>query len=317
MTSERTLNRLARIFALIAWSASHPYPSAEDVIERFGYSDHQELVKDLNLLFCCGLPGYGPEDLMVAFMEGGVVILDEADYLSRPLRLAPNEVLGLLIAGRAVAGTSYGSEALDRALGKLIAASFPQGSTPDGLVPMLAAELPPEPKHFGVLQEAARTGTVVSLTYVALSSNETTIRDVEPHLVSASMGQWYLQAHCRLVGSPRTFRLDRIQFCQPTAERFTVPERPPDPAGVGYTPSADATYMTIALSRQARWLADYYPLEVISDDGEELVVRMAVSDSRWGARLLLRLGSGARLVEGDQVREERRRLATDILARYR
>ncbi len=310
MTAARTQQRLARILALLPWALANPYPTVTKVMERFGYTSRRQLADDLNLLFCCGLPGYGPGDLMVAYIDGDEVVLDMADYFSRPLRLTPHEALGLLSAGLAVAGTSQGNEALARAVEKLTRALFPEAAT------VIAAELPPEPGHLDTLRRAARDGTVLTITYLSMSTNRTTVRAIEPLMVHASMGSWYLLAHCRLAGDRRLFRVDRIRAVEEPGEMFEPAAEPPAPTNVDYTPSADAIYARIALASGARWVAEYYPVEILEDTGEELVIRFAMSDARVGARLLLRLGAQARLIEGREVRDETERLRKAILARY-
>ena len=209
-----------------------------------------------------------------------------------------------------MAGTSEGNEALHRAVEKLAAAVLP------GAASAIGAELPPEPDHLETLRRAVRDGEVIAITYLSLGTNRTTIRAIEPLIVHASMGSWYVRAHCRLAGDRRVFRVDRIRSARPTGERFDPPAEPSLPAGVDYVPSADAIYARIALGCDARWVAEYYPVEVVEDTGEELVIRFAMSDARVGARLLLRLGDQARLVEGPEVREETGRLRDAILARY-
>ena len=97
---------------------------------------------------------------------------------------------------------------------------------------------------------------------------------------------------------------------------FEPPAVPPAPTNVDYTPSADAIYARLALRSAARWVAEYYPVEILEDTGDELVIRFAMSDARVCARLLLRLGDQARLIEGPEVREETERLREAILARY-
>ena len=66
----------------------------------------EQLVKDLELLFVCGTPGHLPDDLIEAEWESGEVYLDNADTISRPLRLAPDEAVALLVGLRTLAERS-------------------------------------------------------------------------------------------------------------------------------------------------------------------------------------------------------------------
>ncbi|MDH4309185.1 MAG: WYL domain-containing protein, partial [Acidimicrobiia bacterium] len=56
--SSRTAARLNRILAMLPWVIAHPGASVPDVCDRFGYTRRQ-LLEDLDLVFVCGLPGYG------------------------------------------------------------------------------------------------------------------------------------------------------------------------------------------------------------------------------------------------------------------
>ena len=309
MTATSTQRRLTRILSMVPWVIAHPYPRVSEVMERFGYRTESQLAADLALLFVCGVPGYGPGDLMVAFIDDDQVILDMADYFARPLRLTPPEALGLLSAGMAVAGTSHANAALARAVEKLASTVLPEASGAIG------AELPAEPEHLPTLRRAADEGRVVGITYLAVGTNRTTTRDVEPLMVYASMGKWYLSARCRLAEDLRTFRVDRVRSLEERQDFFDRPDDVEHP-DIGFTASADAVYAILALGPGARWVAEYYPVDIIRDRKRELLVRFAMSDPRVAARLLVRLGRHAQLLDGDEVAREVSRLRKAILARY-
>ncbi len=309
MTITSTQRRLVRILALMPWILANPYPTVSEVIHRFGYRNEKELAGDLSLLFLCGVPGYGPDDLIWAAIEDDVVILDTADYFSRPLKLTPPEALGLLSAGMAVDGTSYGNAALSSAVEKLAAVVFPDAA------PVIGAELPAEPVHLADLQKATGEHRAVKMTYLSVGANKTTDRVVEPLITYASMGRWYLSAKCRLAKDDRTFRIDRIRSLRLLAETFTPPPDRDRPR-IGFAPPADAIESELLLGPAARWVAEYYPVKVIEDNGTEMKVRFSAADPRVAARLLVRLGDKARLVKGRKVEEELKRLRSEILARY-
>jgi len=294
---------------MVPWVIAHPYPRVSEVMERFEYRTEAQLAADLALLFVCGVPGYGPGDLMVAFIDADRVILDMADYFARPLRLTPPAARGLLSPRMAVAGTSQATPALARAVDKLAATVLPEAAGAIG------AELPDEPEHLAALRRAADRGRVVGITYLAVGTNRTTTRDVEPLMVHASMGRWYLSARCQLAEDLRTFRVDRIRSLEERQDFFDRPKGIGRP-DIGFTASADAVYAILALGPGARWVAEYYPVDVIRDSERETLVRFAMSDPRVAARLLVRLGKHARLVEGDEVAREVSRLRQAILARY-
>ncbi|MDF1595363.1 MAG: WYL domain-containing protein [Acidimicrobiia bacterium] len=304
----RTAQRLNRILSMLPWVIANPGTAVDEVCDRFGYS-RRDLIADLDLVFVCGLPGYGPGDLMVAYVEDDEVIVDMADYFARPLRLTPAEGLGLLAAGLALISSGQAPPALERAVEKLSTALTPEGGE------VLAVDVSGEPELVGLLRTAAAGGRVVDIVYSSLGKGETKARSVEPWSVASALGNWYLSAYCRTAGGERIFRVDRIRRAEVTDEAFVPPEDPP-PVEVRYLPGEDDVRATIRLTNRARWVAEYYPIEVVEDLESSLVIRFSASDVAVIARLLLRLGSEAALVEGPGVAEALADLRSRILTRY-
>ncbi|GIU93047.1 MAG: protein pafC [Acidimicrobiia bacterium] len=307
--SERTARRLTRILSMLPWVISHPEATVDEVCERFGYT-RRELLADLDLVFVCGLPGYGPGDLMVAYTEGDRVVVEMADYFAAAPRLSPSEALALLAAAMSVQAAGDAPDALVSATEKLTRALLP------GAESVLAVDIDPEPELVTRLRRAARDGKVVEITYTSLSREETTTRQVEPWSVFVDLGNWYLSAFCRMAGAERVFRIDRIRSLRETDETFQPPAEPPPPR-VRYTPSEDDVRAVITLHPPARWVVDYYPVEVLSDDGDRLRIVFSAADPMVAARLLLRLGPHAVLEEGEEVAAALSDLRNRLLARYR
>lgn len=309
MTSQRTVTRLSRILALIPYVLAHQGADVNDVMERFGYTQ-AELTRDLNSVFVCGLPGYGPGDLMEAYIDDDEVVIDSADYFSRAPRLTSPEALGLLAAGLAVSGAGQGTPALDSAVKKLTNVLLPEADE------ALAVDLTVTSEHVNLLRDAAQAKTAVQITYRSLSREETTERVIEPWSVFTTLGNWYVMAHCRLVDDSRTFRIDRVKDLEVLDERFEPPAELPDP-GVGYTPSDGDISAVIELSPRARWVLEYYPVEILSETKTLTRIRFSSPDVELPARLLLRLGGTARLVEGAEVAERVGELGRSLTAKYR
>ena len=305
----KTAKRLTRILSMVPWVIANQGAAVDEVCRRFGYTE-RELLEDLNLVFVCGLPGYGPGDLMVAYVEGDEVVVDMAEYFSRPLRLTPAEALGLLASGSALISTSQAPEALERAVAKLAAAL---GFEADEAV---VVDLAGESSLVRLLRQGVSEARLMALTYTSLGKGETRERLVEPWSVFSTLGNWYLSGFCRTAGGERVFRVDRIQEARPTDETFTPPSEPPPPE-VRYTPSEDDIRATIQLGERARWVAEYYPVEVVSDSGSEMLIEFSAADPSVAARLLLRLGTDARLVAGPETETALEDLRGRILARYR
>jgi len=291
---------------MVPWVIAHPGATVTEVCERFGYS-RDELIADLNLVFVCGLPGYGPGDLMVAYVEDDEVVIDMADYFSRALRLSMSEALALLAAAETLMATNQAPPALRSAVEKLTRVL---GIEADETI---AIEMDSESASVTTLRSAAAEGRVVDLTYTSLGKGETTRRLIEPWSVFTTLGNWYVSAYCRTAQAERVFRIDRIRSVGATGERFTPNPDPPAPV-VRYTPSEDDVHATIRLEPRAAWVADYYPVDVIHAD--PLTIRFSTSDPGVAARLLVRLGGDAVLLEGPEVADATVSLRRRILTRY-
>lgn len=307
MTSSRTLARLSRILALIPYVLARGSVPVEEVLRRFGYTKDQ-LTKDLNTVFVCGLPGYGPGDLMEAYIDEDEVVIDAADYFARAPRLTSTEALSLLAAGLTLIAAGQATETLQSAVRKLTKVVLGEGE-------VISVDVPADPANVAALRDSARERKVVRITYRSLSREEETVRDVEPWAVFTTMGNWYLQGHCRLVGAERVFRVDRIRHLEVGEERFERPADVPEP-GVGYTPSDNDVSALIDLAPAARWVLDYYPVEVVSEEDDRTRIRFSSPDAELPARLLLRLGESAHLVSGPEVAQRLGAVGGSLLARY-
>lgn len=309
MSSERTVARLSRLLAMIPWVIANPGRPPEEVRQRFGYGSQAELVKDLEILFLCGLPGYGPDQLMDMYIDDDEVSIEMAEYFAAPLRLTAAEALVLLAAGSAVLSSGMGSsDALERAVAKLRAVIAPPEIFDVGL--------DPSPGVTAILEGAVRDHRVVRITHASMASHATTEREIEPWSVFTTLGSWYVVAHCRRAGDRRVFRVDRIREAEALEEEFAPPSDPPDET-VTYRPGPDDSTARIRLEPQASWVVDYYPVEVIESGADgTTVIDFAAQDPMVTARLLLRLGADAKLLSGEDVGRSLAALREAVLERY-
>jgi proteasome accessory factor C len=286
--------RLRRLLALVPWVASQDGPRIEDVCARFGCTE-AELVGDLGLLFLCGVHPFTPDTLIDATVEDGRVWIRFADWFERPLRLTPAEGLALVASGAAllaVPGTDPDGP-LARGLAKVAAVL---GVDPDESVGVELGGAPPE--VLAAVQQASAEGRQVEIEYYSYGRDAWTRRRVDPHQVFNGAGQWYVAAWCHLATADRIFRVDRMRSAtvlDTTFERISSPSPPPV-----FNPRPDDPVVMLDLPPDARWVAEEYPVEGTEEQaGDRLRVRLRVSERAWLERLLLRLGAGARVVEGD------------------
>jgi proteasome accessory factor C len=317
-------DQVARLLALVPYIQSRREVQLEQAAADFGVKPAQ-IVKDLNVLWFCGLPGLGMGDLIDVDMDAlegeGVIRLSNAEYLSRPLRLDSSEASALIVALRALREGSDDEvrPIVDRTLNKLEAAAGDGAA----LAARVDIRMPQEQGRLNQLRErlveAVDGGRQVLLDYYVPTRDESTERVVDPMRVVSADGNTYLEAYCNLAEDQRLFRLDRISRAEvldsPVPEHSDL--EPRDLADGLFQPSTGDLLATVRLAPGARWVAEYYPVEETAEaeDGG-LTVRLRVADPTWLVRLMLRLGAAAELLDPPDLAVRVRTLASDALANY-
>jgi proteasome accessory factor C len=309
--------RLRRILVMLPYAIHHPGVSVDEMAKKFGTS-RRDLIEDLKLLFMCGLPGYGPGDLIDISYEEDRVYVRMADYFAAPLRLTPAEAIALYAGSAAIAALPEMAEAdsLRRAVTKLGRALGADTQQEPGIEVQLASG---SVDHLKRLQRALQNETQVSIEYLSGSSGELTSRTVDPWALVATVGHWYLIGWDHLRDDERMFRTDRIK----SVEVLEAPATPPEDfdasayqgAFVGRTGQGS---FTIEISpAAAAWFEDYYPVSASEElaDGWKRV-ELQTANPRWAASLILQLGKEVRAIRPPSIRGETRSLASAIAARY-
>jgi len=310
--------RLSRLLTMVPWLLQRQGVPLAEAARHFEISEEQ-LVKDLELLFVCGTPGHLPDDLIEADWESGRVYLDNAETISRPLRLGVDESVALLVGLRTLAEVPglHDRAALDSAMAKLSTAAGDAVSVA-GAVSVNLSRGAQEPV-LAAVRDALQRRRRLDLRYLVPSRDETTQREVDPMRVVTVGDVWYLEGWCHRAEGVRMFRLDRVVGL----EVLDVDGTPPPEAvnredgESAFVGSPDDLVVTVELAARARWVVEYYPVEdVVEQPDGRLRVRLRTGSSDWLPRLALRLGGDLRVVSPDPVADRTRELATQALAAY-
>jgi proteasome accessory factor C len=313
----RAGERLRRLLVVVPYVIRHPGVAVEELSRLFGVGE-RELIEDLNLLFVSGLPPYGPGDLIDVEVEDGRVWISMADYFSRPVRLTRSEALALYLKGKALLGAPGLQEApaLASALEKL-----ERGLGPETLSALAGrVEVRGGGRAVAALARvrlAVERQERLEIDYYTAARDQIATRRIDPEQVFTALGNWYVVAWDHLAEDERLFRADRIREVRETGETF----EPRGLEGAGrplYTKSDEDLSVRLALGPGAAWVAEYHPIErskALADGWIE--VTMAVKDLPWVARLVMRLGGEARVLEPPELARMVRETAGETLARYR
>jgi len=315
--------RLSRLLVLVPWVLAHDEPRVTEVCERFAISAN-ELVADLELLFLCGVPGYGPGDLIDAGIEGGRVHISMAGYFAQPPPLTWKELTGLYVAGRALAAVPGGGEKeqLESALAKLEAALTEEDraalrNLADRVTVDLETEHADAP-HLEAIRDAIHTRTRLELEYSSEHRGSPTRRRVDPWFVFGALGHWYLAGYCHLAEGERVFRLDRMVSVHPTGESYQPPaDLDPSGAAERLLRGPSGIRCVLDLSREAAWVAEYYPVKESRPlAGAGVRVELEAASLDWAVRLVFQLAPHAVPVQPPELVQAVRVGLDASLARY-
>jgi len=307
-------DRLPRLLALVPYLIARPGIRVDEAAADFGVSARQ-LRKDLELLWMCGLPGYGPGDLIDLSFEGDTISVAFDAGMSRPLRLTGAEATALLVALNTLleAPGVADADAVRRAVAKIEAAAG-QAQPAGVAVGLGVREGETTARSRRVVQGALQAGHALRMTYYTASKDRISERTVDPMRMLIVEGRSYLEAWCRRAEAVRLFRLDRIDEVTELDEPAAPPpyaEQTDTSAGL-FRERPDHEVAQLVLAPDARWVSEYYPVERVTelDDGY-LRVRMRYADESWMVRLLLGLGGDVTVEEpvalADGLRERARR----------
>jgi len=240
-----------------------------------------------------------------------------ADHFARPLRLTRPEALAVYLRATELLATPGipDAPALASALAKLRDALGPD--TLGDAAGIEGAVTGSAPAHLDALRAAAAHLRRIRIDYTAASTGERSVREVEPEAVFASAGHWYVVAWDVAADGERLFRADRVSAVEETEDRFA----PRGLEGAGrqlYTAGDQDLGVRLLLRPAARWVAEYYVTDdVVTRPDGTVEATLPARQTGWIAKLLLRLGPDADVLDPPELRAEISQIAAAALDRYR
>ncbi|MDA8359305.1 MAG: WYL domain-containing protein [Actinomycetota bacterium] len=310
--------RLRRLLAMVSWLGKVGEAPVASVAERFSMTE-DDVVRELELAACFGVPPYTPDTLLEIVVTDGSVHAFLPAALARPRRLTAAEGFALAAAARSIQAVPGADSdgALATALAKL--------ETALGNQPGLVVDLD-DPRFLSDVRRAADDGDRLSITYHSASTDETAVRTVDPLAVTSIQGRWYLDAYCHRAEETRRFRVDRISSLEVVGSRRRSPglrvadERSAVRAvtnSEAFIPGPGAVKVRLVLEPDAQWVVDAVPVlhrrELAGGSAE---VTLAVGGTAWLERLLLQGGPGATVVAPSEMSTLGPAAAERILRRY-
>ncbi|MBM3828127.1 MAG: WYL domain-containing protein [Actinobacteria bacterium] len=303
--------RLRRLLVMLPWLAERGTVSTAAMAEHFAMTV-PDLMADLTLASLCGV-SQDPRDLIDLWVDEEAVHFGIPKYFNRPLRLTAPEAFSLVAsatAARNLTGSDLGG-ALNRAVDKVARALGIDD------VDRLVVELE-TPAAVADFARAAEAGVEVTISHWSVTTGDSVERRIVPAEVFMESDHWYVRALDLGVGAERTFRLDRIESHQVGQTRHDVDLGPRRP---WFSDPVETTRVTIEMDPAWMWVLEQYPGVTIDEVTTPrpqgwVSVSMPVSSERWLQRLLLRLGSHARVRAPESWTDLASDTARLVLTRY-
>ncbi len=305
--SETATERLSRLLALVPWLRANDGITIADAAQHFGVSEEQ-LSTDLWQIIVCGIPGYGPDQLIdIQFWDDDRIHVLNPVALEQAMHLTPEEITALHLGLRVLAQVpgEHDQRALVSAMVKLEAAT--QTEMPVDI------QMSERPDIVALVGEAIRTGADLEIDYASGDEDRVETRRIEPRSSFTVDGRVYVQAWCSLATDIRTFRIDRIHSAR--VVETADPKRRTEPLHTDPF-RAEPDNMSTALVRiqpDALWVLDTEPVTVVTtgDPGPDASVDAEISyaSPQWLIRWILGLGGGVTVLEPADLRRAVREAA--------
>jgi proteasome accessory factor C len=215
---ENAALRAIRLLDLVPYIVAHPGISITELAKEFSIS-RDEVLKDLNLLFLCGLPGYTPLELIdISFDEESVVIRDPQN-LAAPRNLNESEALIARIALAALEESTPKTSAaylqiiaLREKIAKAFSSSIPASA--------ITFTLDKERATLEAIESAIKQELDIEMTYNNVTKDSSARRSITPISIIAEDRRTLVSAYCHSAKALRTFNLAQISEVS-TKERST------------------------------------------------------------------------------------------------
>lgn len=299
--------RLRRLLVMLPWLMERGSVSTAEMADHFGLSV-KDLVADLTLASLCGV-SQDPRDLIDVWVDEDQVHFGLPKYFERPLRLTVPEAFSLVAAATA-AGQMSGDDQRSHLASAVRKVARAVGFDPDH---DLVLELD-TPDTLDPLARACSLKKLVEFDYWSVSTGSSTRRTMAPVEVFGDGGHWYLRAFDLDAHREKTFRLDRIDGLEITDVSHDVNLGPREE---WFSSSDEARQVRLLIDRDYTWMVEQYPSVRLEYVDNRVEATMLVNGERWIARLLLRLGPHAKVVEPQEWTTLAADTAEKVLGLYR
>jgi proteasome accessory factor C len=315
-------DRLGRLLFIVPYVVHRDGVSLAELARVLGTSEAQ-IEADIGLLSMVGQPPLTPDHLIDLQVEDGMVYAQLDQNLVRPLRLTLQEARALALGASLLGDLGGWAHSLEQLLERLIE-----------LLPAADREAVLHFKrHVWVHRQAAHAHAVclrdcieahrmVSMAYYSASSDQHKQYALKPLALFTHAGDDYLVAQdSAAADQEKLFRLDRIGSLTAQTQSFVPPsdfDLEKFRTGTPYFGDRSTTVQVwFAPALRPMVQERFTPGDVLTDDPNGLVVRVATASVAWLSRWVLSFGPEAEILAPAAYRDGMRQLCSAAAQAYR
>jgi proteasome accessory factor C len=316
--------RVSRLLQLIPFLQANSGVSVDTTAKFFEITEEQ-LISDLNLIWLCGLPGYSHLELIDVSYDSGVISINNAETVDRPMRLSFDEGAALLLAIETLITIAPvgDSKLLLTLRSKLLRAldldqEAPQESAHTLNNEKISGSSPVLPV---ILKALESPNQVLDFLYYSATLDASIHAQIIPERIFVQNGFTYLAAFSLTTEEHAMYRVDRIEsakLAHPSSDiskifdKFKKAEKPE-------ASEESPIEATIEIRREGAWFIQKWGLANIEYvqklDRFRGVIK--VYNPTWLIRAALSLGGALEVIAPDTLRREVAKAAESALERYR
>lgn len=313
--AELVSDRIPRLLALVPWLISRPGITMTQTAEHFGIGV-DVLTKDLWQIVLCGLPGYGPDQLVdIDFWDDDRIWVQDPQTLALPMRINSEEAIALAIALRRMSQIpGVGEKAsIDRLIGKLESVSGPE---PNFVEISQSAQ-----NSWSDLIEDALTKNLSLRFAYSSAQDDLSYRVVSPIRVFSVDDFLYLAGWCDQAEAIRSFRFDRMSHLILVAPLEKVPQGLATEV-TGLTDLELAPSALVRIEPSISWVTEetwvtIAPLTAGRVEQGQILIWVPYLSKEWLIRWVLSMGGAAAVLEPAEFAQEISEIVTRSMVRLR
>jgi len=311
--AEQVSDRISRLLALVPWLAKRPGITLTQTAEHFGISV-ETLTKDLWQLVLCGLPGYGPDQLVdIDFWDDDRIWVHDPQTLTVPMRISSDEAIALSIDLRRmnqIPGVAE-KDTINRLIAKMDAVT---GSA----VSVVATSSEDQITQSELIESALAKNLSLNFDYSSAKDDHSR-RNVAPIRVFSVDDYLYLTAWCEQAEAVRSFRFDRMADLRSGEPLLHADaDSPVEVSGLSDLALAPTALVridpTIAWVTEEVWVSRVPDNPGLQKDGQ-ILISVPYLSKEWLIRWILSMAGAATVLEPTAFAKEISELVSESMVR--